>query len=351
VADKKRVVIELPPRGELGDPIHRHDPELEVFGTSVDLVEIDSTTVETFVQGAATADAIIATWGVKLTRPIIERLDRCTIIALASVGVDMVDIQAATDAGIVVTNVPDVFIEEVADHTLTLLLASARRLRRMEELIAENNWAQGWPELSRQPRLWGQTLGLISFGNVARAVARRASAFGLHVIAYDPYVSELKMTAEGVEPVSLRELLRRADFVSIHAPHNAETHHMLSTEHFALMKPSAVLINCGRGSTVDEVALIEALRAGQIAAAGLDVLEQEPPDPSNPLLTMDNVLLTPHVASATSRMRPTARRRAAQEVALVLAGRWPMAAVNPTVLPRTPLERWQPYSMDRGPSR
>ena len=348
---KKRVVIELPPRGELGDPIHRHEPELEVFGSSVELVETNATTAEEFVAGAADADAIIATWGVKLSRPIIEKLDRCVIIALASVGVDMVDIQAATDNGIVVTNVPDVFIEEVADHTLTMLLATHRRLRRMEELIGTGDWAQGWPELSRIPRLYGQTLGLISFGNVARAVARRASAFGLHVIAYDPYVSELKMTAEGVEPVSLRELLRRSDFVSIHAPHNAETHHMLSTEQFALMKPTAVFINCGRGSTVDEVALIEALRAGQIAAAGLDVLEQEPPDPANPLLAMDNVVLTPHVASATSRMRPTARRRAAHEVALVLSGRWPMSAVNPTVLPRTPLERWQPHSMDRGPSR
>ena len=348
---KKRVVIELPPRGELGDPIHRYEPELEVFGSSVDLVESDSTNVERFVAGAAGADAIIAAWGIRLTRPIIERLDRCAIIAVASVGVDMVDIAAATDAGIVVTNVPDVFIEEVADHTLALLLASARRLRRMEELIDAGNWAQGWPELSRVPRLWGQTLGLISFGNVARAVARRAQAFGLHVIACDPYVSELKMTSEGVEPVSLSELLRRADFVSIHVPHNAETHHMLTTEHFALMKPTAVLINCGRGPTIDEAALVEALRAGQLAAAGLDVLEQEPPDPANPLLAMDNVLLTPHVASATSRMRPTARRRAAREVALVLSGRWPMSCVNPTVLPRTPLERWQPYSMDRGPSR
>jgi D-3-phosphoglycerate dehydrogenase len=348
---KKRVVIELPPRGELGEAINRYEPELEVFGSTVDLVQVDSSTPASFVAGACDADAIIATWGIKLTRPIIEKLDRCAIIALASVGVDMVDIAAATDHGIVVTNVPDVFIEEVADHTLTMLLATHRRLRRMEELIADGQWGQGWPELSKIPRLYGQTLGLISFGNVARSVARRASAFGLHVIAYDPYVSELKMTAEGVEPVSLHELLRRSDFVSIHAPHNAETHHMLSTEHFALMKPTAVLINCGRGSTVDEAALIAALRAGQIAAAGLDVLEREPPDPANPLLTMDNVLLTPHVASATSRMRPTARRRAAREVSLVLAGRWPMAAVNPTVLPRTPLERWQPYSMDRGPSR
>ena len=126
---RKRVVIELPPRGELGDPINRHEPELEVFGSSVDLVEIDSSTVETFVAGCADADAIIATWGIRFTRPIIERLDRCAIIALASVGVDMVDIHAATDAGIVVTNVPDVFIEEVADHTLTMLLATRRRLR------------------------------------------------------------------------------------------------------------------------------------------------------------------------------------------------------------------------------
>ncbi|MEK9749337.1 MAG: C-terminal binding protein, partial [Pseudomonadales bacterium] len=256
-----------------------------------------------------------------------------------------------TRAGIVVTNVPDVFIEEVADHTLMLLLAAGRRVKMMDQLVREGRWYEGRPILNHVPRLWGQTLGLVSFGNVATAVARRAKAFGLHVIAYDPYVSELKMTAEGVEPVTFDELLERSDYLSVHPGLNAQTRGMMNDAAFAKMKSTAVIINCGRGPVIDEAALIRALQAGQIAAAGLDVLEQEPPDPNNPLLAMDNVIITPHAASATTRMRTETRRRNGREVALVLQGKWPMSCVNPTVLPRTPLERWQPFPMGRGPNR
>ncbi|MEE9517213.1 MAG: C-terminal binding protein, partial [Candidatus Adiutricales bacterium] len=268
-----------------------------------------------------------------------------------SVGVDMVDVEAATEAGIVVTNTPDIFIEEVADHALMLILAVARRVKEEDQLVCSGEWFKGRPILTQIPRLWGQTLGLISFGNVARAVARRAKPFGLHIIAHDPYVTELKMTGEGVEPVSLRELLKRSDYISMHPPLNEETYHMLSTEDFKAMKNTAVIINTGRGPTIDESALIEALQSGEIAAAGLDVLETEPPDPDNPLLKMANVIITPHVASATARMWPETRRRVGREVALALTGRWPRSCVNPMVLPRVPLERWQPYPMERGPNR
>jgi D-3-phosphoglycerate dehydrogenase len=195
----------------------------------------------------------------------------------------------------------------------------------------------------------GQTLGLISFGHVARATAVRARPFGLHVVAYDPYIEELTMIEYGVEPVGLTELLQRSDIVSMHAPSTREVYHMLTDEHFRLMKPEALFINNGRGPTVDEKALIRALEEGRIAAAGLDVFEQEPPDPENPLLHMDNVILTPHVASASARMRPVSQRKAGQDVALVLTGRWPRSCVNPSVLEKTGLTRWQPYSMERGP--
>jgi D-3-phosphoglycerate dehydrogenase len=234
---------------------------------------------------------------------------------------------------------------------MMLLLAAGRRTKQMDQMVGSGDWFKGRPLLSETPRLMGQTLGLIAFGNVARCVARRAKAFGLHVIAHDPYVSELSISAEGVEPVSFGELLERSDYVSMHAPLNDETRHMLSTAAFAAMKPTAVIVNTGRGPTIDETALIAALRSGRIAAAGLDVLEQEPPARDNPLLAMSNVVITPHVASATSRMRPETRRRVGREVALVLKGKWPMSCVNPTVLPRTSLERWQPYPMTRGPNR
>ena len=218
--------------------------------------------------------------------------------------------------------------------------------------MTQGRWGEGRPEFSQTPRLWGQIIGLISFGNVARAVSRHCHPFGLRIIAYDPYVSELEMTAERVEPVTtLRELLERADFVSMHAPLNQQTKHLLSETEFSWMKPSALLINTGRGPTVDEAALVEALQTGKIAGAALDVFETEPLDPSSPLLSMPNVICSPHIASATARMGPESRRRLGREITTVLLGRWPRSAVNPGVLPIMTLERWQPYPQARGPNR
>jgi D-3-phosphoglycerate dehydrogenase len=169
------------------------------------------------------------------------------------------------------------------------------------------------------------------------------------MLAYDPYIEELKMSEYGVEPVSLNELLKRSDIVSMHAPSTTEAQQMMSAEQFKLMKNDALFINTGRGTTVDEKALIKALQNNWIAGAGLDVLETEPPSPDNPLLKMDNVIITPHVASASLRMGPETRRRVGQELTLVLSGKWPRTCVNPHVLPNTKLIRWQPFSMERGP--
>ena len=350
VMGRKKVLLQLPDRAKCDDPVRGGVPEREALDPIAEVVEFESVDAGAFLEEARDADGIVVSWGIDVGREMIERLERCTVIGVSSVGVDMVDVEAATAHGIVVTNVPDIFIEEVADHTMMLLLGSARRLNEMQAM-ARNGWSEAWTSLSRVHRLWGQTLGLVSFGNVARAVARRARVFGMHVIACDPYTSELKMTAEGVEPVPLATLLERSDYVSMHPPFNEETERMMGAVEFRAMKRTAVLVNCGRGRTVDEPALIAALEAGEIAGAGLDVLEHEPPEPGNPLLEMENVIVTPHVASATSRMRPESRRRAGREVALVLRGRWPMSCVNPAVLPRVTLERWQPYPMERGPNR
>jgi D-3-phosphoglycerate dehydrogenase len=348
---KRKVVVQLPRIAKAESLAQRYALELEALAPLAELVEVQADTAAEFIDGARDADALITSWGVRIDRQIINALERCIVIGVGSVGVDMVDVEAATDAGIVVTNVPDVFIEEVADHALMLLLAAVRRTKEMDQISATDRWFEGRPILSNVPRLMGQTLGLIAFGNVARCVARRARAFGLRVIAHDPYISELVISAEGVEPVSFAELLERSDYISMHAPLNDETRHMLGGPQFAAMKNDAVVINTGRGPTIDEAALIAALTNGEIAAAGLDVLETEPPAADNPLLGMANVIVTPHVASATTRMRPETRRRVGREVALALRGRWPMSCVNPTVLPRTELERWQPYPMTRGPNR
>ena len=348
---RKKVGIQLPRQAQNQAVEQRWSLELEALAPIADIVEIRADTPAEFAAAVREVDAIITTWGLRIDRQVIGALEKCVVIGVGSVGVDMVDIDAATAAGLVVTNVPDVFIEEVADHAMMLLLDVARMTPLMARMARGGAWYQARPILSRSPRLFGQTLGLFAFGNVARCTARRAKAFGMHVIAHDPYVSELEITAAGVEPVGFNELLARSDFLSVHAPHNAETEHAIDAAALARMKPTAAVINTARGPLIDEAALIDALRAGIIAGAGLDVLEQEPPVPDNPLLTMDNVVVTPHVASATTRMRPETRRRAAREVALVLRGRWPMSCVNPTVLPRVALERWQPYPMNRGPNR
>ena len=327
-----------------------YDLEMESLGPiDAEIVEIPADSEGEFIEAAKDADAIIAR-GRRITEAIVNELNNCKVISLGSVGADTVDVAAATAKGIPVTNVPDTFIEEVADHTMMMILSTFRRLRTMDQYVRDGRWSEGRPLLSNFPRLYGQTLGFISFGHVARATALRAAPFGLRMIAFDPYIEELMITEYGVEPVSyLDDVLERSDIVTMHAPSTAEVHHMLREEHFRKMKPTALFINNGRGPTVDENALIKALQEGWIAAAGLDVLEQEPPDPDNPLLSMENVTLTPHVASASERMRPETRRRVGQEIALVLTGRWPRTCVNPSVLDKTDLQRWQPYSMGRGP--
>jgi D-3-phosphoglycerate dehydrogenase / 2-oxoglutarate reductase len=178
----------------------------------------------------------------------------------------------------------------------------------------------------------------------------RARPFGLRMLGYDPFIEELVMPPYGVEPATLEEVLRNSDFVSMHAPATPEARGMLTEKHFRMMKPSAIFINTGRGATVDESALITALQQGWIAGAALDVLEQEPPRQDNPLLQMNNVILTAHVASASARFDPARRRRVGQELALLLGGRWPMSCVNPTVFAKSDLRRWQPFSMERGPN-
>ncbi len=311
-----------------GDPLYIEKEILEGFGAT--LVEADPTRDEAFIRAAEDADALlIHGGGCKINRKIMDSLKNCRIIALPTVGFDNIDISAATENNIWVTNTPDVFIEEVADHTMTLLLACWRRLITQDRMVRTGRWMEARPMLNQYPRLTGATLGFIAFGNIPRAVSRRAKPFGFRLLAYDPYRSELDMIGYGVEPVSrLSDLLARSDFVSAHLPSSAETDRMISEDAFKQMKPTGVFLNTGRGATVDEAALIKALQEGWIAFAGLDVFETEPPDPDNPLLQMDNVILTAHAASASCRMPVDSRRRAAREIMRVLRGDPPISPVN-----------------------
>jgi len=319
-------------------------------GIDAEIVE-GPTTEDGFIAFCQDADVIYAK-GMRFSKRLIDSLpDRVRGIVLGSVGVDSVDVKAATERGLPVTNCPDTFIEEVADHAMTLLLSSFRRVIEQDRMVREGRWSEGRPALLKIPRLMGQTLGLIAFGHVARAVAKRAKVFGLHVIAYDPFIEELVMIEHGVLPVSLEEVLSQSDFVSMHAPATPEAEGMLMEKHFRLMKPTAIFINTGRGPTVQESGLIKALSENWIAHAGLDVLEIEPPGNNNPILGMPNVTLSAHTASASARFDPARKRHVGRELALLLNGKWPMSCVNPAVLQNnTKLRRWQPISMERGPN-
>jgi len=326
-----------------------YDYEMEALeGLGAEIVECPATE-DGFIAAAPSADAVYAK-GMKFTAAMINALTKCRHIALGTVGVDYVDVAAATAKGIPVTNCPDTFIEEVADHAMMLLLAAHRRCIEQDRMVREGRWSEGRPQLLSIPRLMGQTLGFIGFGRVARATARRARAFGLHMKAFDPYVEELTLSALGVEPASLGEVLSTSDFVSMHLPDTPETRGFLKEHHFRQMKKNALFITTGRGPTVNEAALIRALEEKWIAGAGLDVFEIEPTRQDNPLHRMPHVILSPHNASASSRFDPARKRRVGQELALTLQGKWPMSCVNPTVLEGSSLRRWQPYSMERGPN-
>lgn len=328
---KAKVVIQkFTPRmkGVWGEPLYI---EREIFDQiGANLVEVEAENEDEYLESAKDADAILSHGGgIKLGRKIIESLQNCKIIALPSVGFDSVDIAAATQKNIWVSNTPDVFIEEVADHTMTLLLASWRRLVTQDNMVRTGKWVEARPMLNQFPRLYGQTIGFIAFGNIPKAVSRRIKPFGLNMLAYDPYIHELDIIEYGVEPVAqLSELLSRSDFVSVHLPLSKETYQMISEAQFKQMKSTAIFLNTGRGNTVDEAALIKALQEAWIAFAGLDVFEKEPVNPDNSLLKMENVILTAHAASASARMPVEARRRAAREAVRVLQGQAPISPVN-----------------------
>jgi D-3-phosphoglycerate dehydrogenase len=255
------------------------------------------------------------------------------VIANGGVGVDRIDLDAATERGIVVTNVPDVFVEEVAVHAMMLLLACAKKVINLDKAVRENRWGSARGYLQPMPRVVGDTLGLIPFGNIPRLVAKKAKGFDMHVIAWDPYVSDEVFAQAGVERVTdLADIFKRSDWISSHLPLNEATKGMLNYDLFSQMKPTGYFINTGRGPTHNEADLIRALQEKKMAGAGLDVMEQEPTLPDNPLHAMENVVLTPHTASVSDIGNVRRRQRVGHEIAAVLQGQLPFAVVNKEVL-------------------
>jgi len=302
---------------------------LAVIGA--ELYTVDCRTEQEVLDCCQDADAVMTVYAPVGARAV-GAFSRCRIIARYGVGVDNIDIPAATRRGIVVVNVPDYCMYEVALHTVSLVLCLSRRILILHhEVTVRHNWdvAAAKPVF----RLKGQTLGLVGFGRIAQVVADLVKGFDLSILAFDPYVNRDVAEVRGVQLVELEDLLVRSDFVSVHAPLTAETKYLIGKSELQKMKPTAFLINTARAAIVDQKVLYQALKNGWIAGAGLDVLEEEPPKESNPLLSLDNVVITPHAASYSIQSYQEVRERATQEVVRVLSGKWPrpIAFLNPEV--------------------
>lgn len=264
-----------------------------------------------------------------LTQAVIEGLDRCRCIVRLGIGYDTVDVTAATRRGILVCNVPTYCIDDVADHTLALLMDGVRHIARQDRGIRAGHWDRSRARPAR--RTTGCTMGFIGFGRIAEALARRISGFHMTLLAYDPYVDAEAVGRHGVRKVELDELLRRGHFISVHCPLTKETYHLLSRREFDLMREGAFVVNTSRGLVIDEAALVEALRSGKVWGAGLDVFEQEPLPLGSPLRQFDNVTFTPHVGANSEESVTELYRTGVQIVIDVYQGRWPQSVVNPEV--------------------
>jgi D-3-phosphoglycerate dehydrogenase len=284
------------------------------------------------VDVARDVDGIIVQYA-PLTANVIAQLRHCRIIARYGIGVDNVAVPAATSAGIWVTNVPGFCATELAEHTLAYILAFARRLPRLDRSVRAGHW-ETIRTMGTTRRLGELTLGIVGFGRVGREIAVRARPFGLTVLATAPHTSAETMAGYGVAKTDLDDLLHHSDFVSLNLPLTPDTRHLINATRLALMKPTAYLLNTSRGSIVDEAALVDALRAGRLAGAGLDVLEVEPPRPDNPLLALESVILTPHASYYSDDALRFLQQSVAEEVVRVLRGEAPRNPVNRGLRPR-----------------
>jgi len=283
------------------------------------------------IEFARDADAIIARQGL-VTADVIEALERCRIIVRYGTGVDNVDVGAATAHGIVVANVVGFGTHEVAEHAIALLLAGARRIVAHDRAVRDGAWDIGPADPIH--RIHGAVLGLVGFGAIGRAVHRKLRGFELATLVHDPFVLEKDVRAGGAEPVTLQKLLRQSDLISLHAPAAAASHHLIDAEALRLVKPSAVLVNTARGALVDTDALLEALDEGRLAAAGLDVHEEEPLPADHPIRGCERAILLDHAGWYSEESTEALQHGAIQAVVAVLRNERPVSVVNPEVYER-----------------
>jgi len=290
---------------------------------------------EDIIKYAAEADAAIVAATDPYTQRVIQTLKKCKILSRMGIGYNNIDVEEATRQGIPVAVVLDASVHEVSDQAMAFLLAFSRRLFPLTQAVRKGIWKPGSAEIIKARgqmfRLNAQTLGLVGVGRIGSRMCPKARAFGLRVLAYDPYLSAQELQQKGAEKVDFDQLLRESDYISIHAPLSSETQGMFGREEFRKMKPTAVIINTARGAIIDEKALHQALAEGTIAGAGLDVCEPEPPLADNPLFQLEQVLITGHSAFFSRSSMLELQQKATQAVIAALRGQWPAVLVNPKV--------------------
>ena len=308
------------------------DPEEAVLREEADAeaVVAPDGSEDTLVSLAGDVDAIMTCFA-QVTPAVLRAAPKCVAVGRFGVGVDNIAVDTATELGMAVTYVPDYCVDEVSDHVMALLLGWNRRVALFDNSVKRDGWGSIGLTM-RMMRLRGKTLGVIGFGRIGQAVAQKALAFGFRVLAYDPYMTSEQCALRGARKSDMDTLLSESDFVSLHSPLNAETENMIGGRELEMMKSEAFLINCARGPLIDEAALCDALTTGSIAGAGLDVMVDNHPANDHPLLGLDNIIITPHVAFFSQESTLELEQRAAREVAYVLTGRMPDNLVNPAVL-------------------
>jgi len=304
-------------------------------------------TEEEIISNTKGADAVIgAVSRQPFTRRVLETLTNCRILAGIAIGFEAVDLAAATEYGIAVTNVPDYCLDEVSGLAIGFMLALGHKILQIDKAVREKQISfiggrQAVEEIGYPMfRMRNQTLGIVGLGKIGTATALKARGLGMKVIAYDPYVLDAVMESRGVEPVNLDTLLRESDFISLHTPLTPETHNMIGYEEFKSMKPTSYFINTARGRCVDEPALIRALQEGLIAGAGIDVTLHEPIEADNPLIKMPNVILTGHSAFYSMSSDKELFYKPMTQVVMALNGEWPLYGLNPEIKEAW-LEKWE----------
>jgi D-3-phosphoglycerate dehydrogenase len=309
-------------------------PILEAGGAHV--VAAEDINSPAAVANFGDADALMVTIH-EVGPAVMDQMPKCKIICRIGTGMDAIDIPAATERGIWVTNVPDYSIDEVSTHAIALLLAQVRNLFRHRALSQTGTWRYETERPIR--RLAGQTLGILGLGRIGSASAKKGHGLGLNVIAHDPYIPDERIEELGVRKVDFDTLLRESDLLTLHVPLTDETRKIINAEALAKMKPTAFLANTARGDVVDIDALVEAVRNGVIAGAGIDVLPTEPPPPDHPVLHEEGIIVTPHIGWASNEAGHDVRERGSQEVVRVLQGnrpRYPWNEIEPRRLSETP---------------